>query len=109
MHTKSLKYSGPACFFSPVVLSVSQFFPSLPPSLLASDFRQGPVWNNRPVSVQTKPGSVSIHFQGATAAVREHVRVEKGVLEGARGCVRAHYIGRSVDGAKSDMIVEKQN
>lgn len=33
--------------------------------------------NNRPVSGQTKLGSISIHFQGAATAVRERVRVEK--------------------------------
>lgn len=31
--------------------------------------------NNRPVSGRTKLGSISIHFQGATTAVRERVRV----------------------------------
>lgn len=84
--------------FSWFLLSESHFFSlSLPPS--ASDFRQGPDSNNRPVSVQTKLGSISIHFQGAATAVR----VEKGV-----GGVHARYGGRSVDGAKPDMTVEKQ-
>lgn len=58
------------CFV--VFLCQLLIFP-LPPS--ASDLRQHS--NNRPVSGQTKLGSISIHFQGATAAVRERVRVEK--------------------------------
>lgn len=60
-----------ASFFSSVRL---QFF-SLRPS--ATDLRQGSDSNNRPVSGQTKLGSISIHFQGAATAVRERVRVEK--------------------------------
>lgn len=60
---------------------------------------------DRPVCGQTKPGSISIHFQGAATAVRERVRVEKewGV------CVYAWCGGRSVEGVKPDMTVEKQS
>lgn len=70
-------YSGLLFFsLSFFFLGRALIFP-LPPS--ACDFRQGSDSNNRPVSGQTKPGSISIHFQGAVTAVRERVRVEKGV------------------------------
>lgn len=41
------------------------------------DFRPASDSNNRPVSLQTKLGSIFIHFQGAATAVRERVRVGK--------------------------------
>lgn len=63
-----------ASFLFSLFVCQTLIFP-LPPS--ASDFRQGSDSNNRPVSGQTKLGSISIHFQGATAAERERVRVEK--------------------------------
>lgn len=91
-----------ASFLFSLFLCQTLIFP-LPPS--ASGFRQGSDSNNRPVSGQTKLGSISIHFQGATTAVRERVRVEK---ELGGGGVYARYGGRSVEGAKPDMTVEKQ-
>lgn len=91
-----------ASFLFSLLLCQTLIFP-LPPS--ASGFRQGSDSNNRPVSGQTKLGSISIHFQGAATAVRERVRVEK---EWGGG-VYARYGGRSVEGAKPDMTVEKQS
>lgn len=70
-YTVHKKLRAPLASF---LFSRNLIFP-LPPS--TSDFRQGSDSNNRPVSGQTKLGSISIHFQGATAAVRERVRVEK--------------------------------
>lgn len=60
-----------ASFFSSVTL------PFFSPRPSDTDFRQGSDSNNRPVSGQTKLGSISIHFQGAATAVRERVRMEK--------------------------------
>lgn len=64
-----------ASFLYSIFLCQTLIFSPLPPS--TTDFRQGSDSNNRPVSGQTKLGSISIHFQGAATAVRERVRVEK--------------------------------
>lgn len=81
------------------------YFSSFPPS--ASDIRQGYDSNTRPASIQTKLGSISIHFQGAATAVRERVRVEN--EWGGGGGMYGRYGGSSVDGAKPDMTVETKN
>lgn len=76
MHTQSKKKLMDilASFLFSLFLCQTFIFPH--PSS-TSDFRQGSDSNNRPVSGQTKLGSISIHFQGAATAVRERVRVEK--------------------------------
>lgn len=96
MHTQALKELRDiqAGFFL-LFLSLSESHFSSP----SFDFRQGLNSNNRPVSAQTKLGSFSMHFQGAAAAVRERVRMEKEW----GGCMHG------VEGAEPDMTVEKQS